>query len=343
MEGVDWQTLERLRAVFLEGAPVRGAYWKSRADLASYDATLGERIGWKWDAVLGELQRLGWTPPPGPLLDFGCGSGIAGRRVLSALARGGCSELRLNDKSPLAEEFAAEKARTLFPDLPLRIIPGGNVEAAAEGATVVISHVLGELPEAGRERLRECVRRAAAVLWVEPGTHADSHALIDMREALLAEFRPVAPCTHGSACGLRTPGNERHWCHFFGRPPWEIFADPEWAAFADRMGIDLRSLPFSYLILDRRDRAANPKGPVEGCTRVLGTPRFYKGYARLFGCRDDGVTEFTWAKRHAGPLFKRVKNEEAGSLFRLETEEAEIQSLEPVPPLPPEESETTGD
>jgi hypothetical protein len=55
------------------------------------------------------------------------------------------------------------------------------------------------------------------------------------------------------------------------------------------------------------------------------------------------VTEFNWGKRHAGALFKRLKNEEAGSLFRLETEEAEIQSLEPVPPLPPEESETTGD
>ena len=343
MEGVDWQTLERLRAVFLEGAPVRGAYWKSRTDLASYDATLGERIGWKWDAVLGELKRLDWTPPPGPLLDFGCGSGIAGRRVLSALARGGCSELRLNDKSPLAEEFAAEKARALFPDLPVRIIPGGEVEAAAEGATVVISHVLGELPAAGRERLRDCVRRAASVLWVEPGTHADSQALIEMREALLAEFRPVAPCTHGSACGMRAPGNERHWCHFFGRPPWEIFADPEWADFADRMGIDLRSLPFSYLILDRRDRVAHPASSTDGGTRILGTPRFYKGYARLFCCRAEGVAELNWPKRHAGTLFKRLKNEEAGSLFRVDSDGPDIRSLEPIPPLPPEESDPAED
>jgi len=332
MTGVDWQALERLRAVFLEGAPVRGAYWKSRSDLASYDATLGERIGWKWDAALAELQRLGWSPPVGPLLDFGCGSGVAGRRVLSAFGASHFTELRLNDKSGLAEEFALERAREDFPDLPGRIVSPGDLPEAVQGATLVVSHVLSELNESFCERLASLATQAAAVLWVEPGTHADSHALVSMRESLRADFEIVAPCPQGGRCGLLTPGNERHWCHFFGRPPGEIFANPEWAEFADRMGIDLRSLPYSYLVLERRGIRSVPPGPPTGCSRVIGAPRFYKGFARIFGCDAEGVTELTWPKRAAGPLFKAMKDGESGSLLRFRRTGSQIEQVEPALP-----------
>ena len=81
-ETLDWEALETLRRCFLEGAPADGSYWREWSDLASYDFTYGQRIGWKWDAVLDELARRGWQPPSGPLLDWGCGSGIAGPRVL---------------------------------------------------------------------------------------------------------------------------------------------------------------------------------------------------------------------------------------------------------------------
>lgn len=36
---LDWEALERLRAGFLAAEPSRRAYWKSDADLASYDFT----------------------------------------------------------------------------------------------------------------------------------------------------------------------------------------------------------------------------------------------------------------------------------------------------------------
>ena len=49
---LDWKTLDRLREGFLSGSAAKGPYWKSRDDLAHYDATYAERIGWKWDAVL---------------------------------------------------------------------------------------------------------------------------------------------------------------------------------------------------------------------------------------------------------------------------------------------------
>jgi alpha-amylase/alpha-mannosidase (GH57 family) len=56
-EELDWAALDRLRALFLKSEPVKEPYWRSESDLASYDFTYAQRIGWKWDAVLEELVR----------------------------------------------------------------------------------------------------------------------------------------------------------------------------------------------------------------------------------------------------------------------------------------------
>src|SRR5579859_1535396 len=117
-EKLDWAALDRLREGFLGGAAAGGPYWRSRGDLAAYDATYGERIGWKWDAVLRELRLRGWAPPAGAaVLDWGCGSGVAGRRVVAFFGAENFSALHLHDHSPLALEFAADAARRAFPGL----------------------------------------------------------------------------------------------------------------------------------------------------------------------------------------------------------------------------------
>ena len=116
-ETLDWPALDRLREMFLAGQPGTGSYWNSHVDLANYDFTYAQRIGWKWDAVLRELKQRGWTPPSGPLLDWGCGSGIAGRRVLEFFGAEMFARLRLFDHSTLAMEFAAESARKHFQKL----------------------------------------------------------------------------------------------------------------------------------------------------------------------------------------------------------------------------------
>ena len=87
---VNWATLERLRGNFLSEEPSsHGDYWKTNEDLESYDLTFACRIGWKWDAVLTESHERGWTPPPDAvLLDWGCGTGIAARRMLSSFGAG---------------------------------------------------------------------------------------------------------------------------------------------------------------------------------------------------------------------------------------------------------------
>jgi hypothetical protein len=51
-ETLNWATLDRLRETFLRQGSNAGDYWQSAADLANYDFTFAQRIGWKWDAVL---------------------------------------------------------------------------------------------------------------------------------------------------------------------------------------------------------------------------------------------------------------------------------------------------
>ena len=59
-----WQGHDRLREKFLRGSAADGPYWETTADLASYDFTYGERIGWKWDQVLRELQLIADSSDP---------------------------------------------------------------------------------------------------------------------------------------------------------------------------------------------------------------------------------------------------------------------------------------
>jgi|688.fasta_scaffold242255_2 hypothetical protein len=311
----EWDAVARLREVFLEGQPQRRAYWKSETDLSAYDQTLGERIGWKWDSVLAELAGRGWKPPAGPVVDFGCGSGVAGRRVVAAFGVRHFSALRLHDRSPLAESFALGRARAAFPQLACSRLDNAELDGDSPLGTLLVSHVLSELPERDRQQLVRLARRADAVLWVEPGTQADSRALVAVREALRDDFEVIAPCSHCDACGLLTPGREGDWCHHFGKPPWEIFADAAWADFARRLGIDLRSLPYSFLVLQRRGLPA-PAVSVAGQSRTLGLARIYKGYAKILACDATGVAEVTLQKREAPDLFKAFKDGEAAAFQR---------------------------
>ena len=328
---LDWKALDRLRETFLRGVSPGASYWHSRSDLAGYDRTFGERIGWKWDAVLRELKLRDWAPPPGPVLDFGCGSGIAGRRVIAAFGAANFSGLVVHDRSALAEEFAVARAREEFPGLAAARASREQLTAGEAPGTLVVSHVLNELPAHQRRQLLALAARAAAVIWVEPGTHADSRELIAVREALREQFTVVAPCTHCGGCGLLTPGNERHWCHHFASPPPGIFADSDWTRFAQRAGIDLRSLPYSFLVLDSR----RPGDPADtgrpDRVRLLGLPRPYKGFAKMLACSGAGVREYMVQRRDAPDLWQALKDLPSPALFRWRTEQDRVLAGEPWP------------
>ncbi len=330
-ETVDWATLERLRATFLaEAASGCGSYWRSRSDLANYDFTYAQRIAWKWDAVLAELRARGWRPGSDEVLDWGCGSGVAGRQVVAFLGADRTSLLRVWDRSELAMDYAREAALAVHPTIRVEPAARAWLDGTDPVGVLVLSHVLNELSGDEQDRLERLIRRATAVLWVEPGTHSVSHDLIAMRERLRAEFAIVAPCPHDARCGMLAAGNERHWCHGFADSRPGIMADSGWAGFSRRMGIDLRRLPYSFLVLDRPPTIPEAAGAAR--SRIIGEPRFYTGYAKLLGCSADGVRELTLPKRVSPSFFKRLKRGEVQPpLCRWDAEDDRISALHEEP------------
>lgn len=312
LTSLDWEVLDRLRETFLSDARTRGPYWHTITDLEAYDLTYAERIGWKWDTVLRELKARGWSAPANAtVFDWGCGSGVAGRRVVDFLEPANVARLVLHDHSPLAVEFADHRARKTFPALTVesasyRFLQERTIDV------LVVSHVLNELDDIGRAELTGLLARATTVLWVEPGTHEVGRSLVAWREQARATgFNLVAPCPHAAPCGLLAAGRERDWCHFFAAPPPEIFANSEWVKFGQRAGIDLRSLPYSFLALDRR-----PSPLPADASRILGEPRVYKGYAKIFNCSARGVEELMLQQRADKDLFKSLKRASGPLVYR---------------------------
>lgn len=316
---LDWQALDRLRAKFLHGSAVTGPYWETEDDLASYDLSYGERIGWKWDHVLRELRLRGWRPAPAvrDIFDWGCGSGVAARRVIAALGPENFDALTVWDHSPLATGFAEEAARRAFPSLRLAQATPGLLAGDSPIGLLIISHVLNELPPDALAALRGLIARATAVLWVEPGTHVISRQLGTLRDELCRTFRIIAPCTHERGCPMFAEGNERHWCHFFAPPPSEIFANPDWVKFGQRAGIDLRSLPYAFFALEKPRTGEPPvPAPDPSLSRVIGRVEHFKPYARLLNCDATGLTELELPKRADPPLFKQLDRTKAPLVYR---------------------------
>ena len=300
-ESVDWAALERLRDVFLRREEAPGPYWQDAADLESYDFTFGRRIAWKWSAVLAELIAAGWTLPARTLVDWGCGTAIAARSMLAHFGAGTIEKVVLWDHSVAAADLAREAIRARGYEVVVTVADPAT-HLSGDAFVLVVSHVINELDTTGRRDLLELATRASAVIWVEPGTPADNQALIDARDELRKAFHCWFPCPHDGACGLRAAGNERHWCHHFARPPTEAFTEGGWAAFGHRIGIDLRSLPYSYLVLDRREPARLPNG-----RRIIGRPREAAGVMQVLRCQAGDVSQVQLQKRDSRSLWKTLE------------------------------------
>jgi SAM-dependent methyltransferase len=306
-EKVDWKTLERMRAAFLDGTAGAEDYWRNESDLESYDQTFGQRIRWKWDYVLNELKRRGWSPPidAAEVIDWGCGSGIATRSFLDHFGANTAVTFHFWDRSPLAMQYAARKAREAFPDIKVWL----EKPPERMSGTLLISHVLTELSDIQFDELLGLATHATSVIWVEPGTYDASRKLIAVRERLRNRFQVVSPCTHQAACGMLTPENERHWCHHFAPSPPKVFMNGNWARFAKIAGVDLRSLPLSFLVLDKRPVPQSEK------IRVIGRPRVYKAHALLLGCDDSGVRDYRQTKREQPEEFRLLKKGKIPTYF----------------------------
>ncbi len=291
---VNWEILERLRDRFLEDGGAGDDYWRTRQELEHYDLAFAPRIGWKWDAVLGELRGLGWSPPEGATLwDWGCGTAIASRHLLALWEPGRWRELWLTDRSALAREYAATRAR----ELGIATRTPALAEPPPEPYVLLLSHVMGEL----REIPMKAIERAQTVIWVEPGTPPLSRALVELRERLRGHFEVLAPCPHQAACGLAPGRRPRDWCHFFAPVPAVVFQSAHWEQFSRRLGIDRRSLPVSYLALRRPGAGAM----AAAANRVIGRARVHRGFAEYLLCTADGVSSGRALKKDDKTGFRR--------------------------------------
>ncbi len=330
IDQIDWSALERLRARFLSRqAGGEGPYWQNHDTLAAYDATYAERIGWKWDALLRELGLRGWAPPPGTtLLDYGCGSGVAARRVLGAFGPHHFHSVALHDHSPEAVAFATSRVSADHPGVKTVTFD------PTRPFTLVVSHVLNELPPPAVEELLALAERAAAVLWIEPGTHADSRSLATLRDRLIPRHRIIAPCTHRERCPLFAAGQEREWCHLFAEPPIGVQNNPNWVRFAQRAGVDLRSQAYSCLVLETGAGLA-PDLAQPGAARALGRPQVFKPYARFLACDSRGLHWLELPKRVDAALVKRLAKAPPTPLYALEHDAHRISAARPLVPDAP--------
>ena len=294
----DLDRVQRLRDLFLEGRQGKRAiadYWRGPEDLAAYDAVLGARIGWKWDAALNECERRGWRPSGDEtVLDFGCGAGVAARRYV---ARFGAGRVLCHDRSPHATTFAVARLREEQPSLDAQAVVSVR-DVAAD--VVLVSHVVSELDDRGLQQLEEVLRRTPRAILVESGNRPVARRLAGLRDRLLDVFRVLAPCTHQGGCP--TLADADNWCHFFASPPSEIFTDGAWVKAARSLGIDLRSLPYAFVALDRGDvTSASPT------RRVLGRAAISPVVAKAQACAPSGIESVEVTKRQDAKLWRSLK------------------------------------
>jgi ribosomal protein RSM22 (predicted rRNA methylase) len=223
-DSIDWTQLAALRQRFIQNEGPGPDYWQNEETLRLYDRFFAERIGWKWDAVLRELKLRDWWPQSKILLDWGCGTGIATRKILQFWPELPIERVLLFDRSSQATSFASNRLRESFPDARFEIeclhsVPDPVGPRPDSAYTLILSHVLNEAAQETQSEILKLGAAAQSLLWVEAGTRTVSRQLVGFRERWLEDLNPVAPCPHAAGCGLLDSKNEAHWCHSFARSP----------------------------------------------------------------------------------------------------------------------------
>jgi len=327
-EKLDWPYLQRLRALYLKADPSKGNYFKNSNEIASYDLTFAQRISWKWQSVMDELKLRAINFPLKSIWDWGCGSGIASRVFLQSATQ--VEQVYLWDQSSVAREFARKKICEQNPNL--KVSTEEPVQSLAEG--ILISHVLNELNASQLQGLKKNLQKLDFVLWVENGTLLTSQALGKLRNEFLSsqKWRILGPCTHQQICPLGTEVSTQDWCHSFAKVPSQVHQNADWRKFSTTMSIDLRSVPYSYLCMVKRDShleekmLSDSRSLEQDLHRKIGSPRHYKGYSKILDCHGQlGVREINVSHRNSPDFVKLLKKEKNRSpFFRAELKGGEL-------------------
>ena len=112
-----------------------------------------------------------------------------------------------------------------------------------------------------------------------------------------------------------------HWCHFFAKPPIQIFQSAFWHEASRELGIDLRSLPYSYFA---SSRSWKPQWPTHA-ERLIGHPRALKGHCKVLCCSASGLQERTLQKRDQPALFRKIVKKEISGVFSWQLNDKKLQ------------------
>jgi ribosomal protein RSM22 (predicted rRNA methylase) len=158
---------------------------------------------------------------------------------------------------------------------------------------VVASYLIGEISEADRRSLAECLwaKTRDTLLVVEPGTPAGYERIIELRAHLIASGAHVAaPCPHDLPCPLLAPD----WCHFAQRLP-------RLRAHIQLKGAELpfEDEKFSYVVLTHEP-------PTKRSARVLAPPVVGKVEVSAKLCTANGV-EITKAPRRDKATYAKAR------------------------------------
>jgi hypothetical protein len=91
--------------------------------------------------------------------------------------------------------------------------------------------------------------------------------------------------------------------------------------FGRQAGIDLRSLPYSFLALDQ-----NWKRAETGWSRVIGRPSGFKPYVRFQNCDESGLADLELGRRKNAQLCKELEHAKGPLIYRWEREGGQIKS-----------------
>ena len=295
---MNWQSLRNLRASYVASEGYLEDYWTPSL-LEDYHKSLGQRIFWKWESVLGLLRLSDLVDDDNnySLLDMACGTGVASQSVLESFPDSKPRDLYLWDRSSKAQSFAKKKSS--------EFLAAGNIHCSLPKQVDLglVSHVLTEMNEGQLQSFLNVLSSCESFIWVDAGTSFVSERLIKVRDYFLERSYHVhAPCTHQEACGMTSAGNEHNWCHFFADVPGEVHQSAYWREFAKELKVDLRSLPLSFLVMSRKDALTQQ----ESISRLIGRVREYKGYCKALTCDGAGVEERQIQKRDDKRLFKNL-------------------------------------
>jgi ribosomal protein RSM22 (predicted rRNA methylase) len=309
VEKVDRRALQQATAQITEryqAADFSGPALRTEAQRAAY---LAVRLPATYAAnvrVFAEVHRLAPAAEISSMLDLGAGPGtalFAATEIFPALQQATlieADESWLNLGKHLAERSSAPDARQsrwLKHDLR-------SVLSCKAHDLVVLSYVLGELPQSAAEALVRqawnCARKFLIV--IEPGTKRGFAMVNTVRSAVIAGGAEIlAPCPHKNACPMNAAGD---WCHFAARVE-------RTAQHRQLKGgaLGYEDEKFSYVVAGRE--GFPPAG-----ARIIRHPQKHGGHVQLTLCTSRGSIRIQTVTRSSQQDYKLARKSEWGDTWK---------------------------